>query len=90
MTDHAPLLPAYKAPNKPKQLKVDRHRTKLLPFRYNVVYEPGKIPPVITVHDTHLLTQISLKKKELTGLLRMKLTFSSSITYRNNSFRPSL
>ena len=42
---HAPLLPSYNAPNKPKQLRVDRHRTKLLPFRYNVVYEPGKMTP---------------------------------------------
>ena len=45
VTDHAPLLPAYKAPNKPKQLKVDWHRTKLLPFWYNIVYDPGKITP---------------------------------------------
>ena len=45
VTDHAPLLPAYNAPNKPKQLRVDRHRTKLLPIRYNVVYEPGKMTP---------------------------------------------
>ena len=38
VTDHAPLLPVYNAPNKPKQLRVDQHHTKLLPFRYNVVY----------------------------------------------------
>ena len=46
VTDHAPLLPAYNAPNKPKQLRVDQHHTKLLPFRYNIVYEPGKITPL--------------------------------------------
>ena len=45
VTDHAPLLPAYNTSNKPKQLRVDRHRIKLLPFWYNVVYEPGKITP---------------------------------------------
>ena len=45
VTDHAPLLPAYSAPNKPKQLKIDQHRTKLLPFPYNVVYEPEKMTP---------------------------------------------
>ena len=45
MTDHAPLLPAYNTPNKPKQLRVDGHHTKLLPFWYNIVYEPGKITP---------------------------------------------
>ena len=45
VTNHAPLLPAYNAPNKPKQLRVDRYCTKLLPFRYNVVYEPGKMTP---------------------------------------------
>ena len=45
VTDHAPLLPAYNPPNKPKQLRVDQHHTKLLPFQYNVVYEPGKMTP---------------------------------------------
>ena len=45
MTDHVPLLPPYNAPNKPKQLRVDRCHTKLLPFQYNAVYEPGKITP---------------------------------------------
>ena len=43
VTDHASLLPAYNAPNKPKQLRVARHHTKLLPFQYNVVYEPRKM-----------------------------------------------
>ena len=45
VTDHASLLPEYNTPNKPKQLRVDRHHTKLLPFRYNIVYEPGKMTP---------------------------------------------
>ena len=45
LTDHAPLLPAYNAPNKPRQLRVNRHCTKLLPFQYNIVYEPGKLTP---------------------------------------------
>ena len=44
VTDHA-LLPAYNVPNKPKQLRVDRHCTKLLPFQYTIVYDPGKITP---------------------------------------------
>ena len=45
VTDHAPLLPAYNTLNKPKQLKVDWHCTKLSPFQYNVVYEPGIMTP---------------------------------------------
>ena len=90
VTDHAAVLPAYNAPNKPKQLRVDRHCTKLLPFRYNVVYEPGKITPCdyglrYPPPNTDLL-----KKKELTGLLRMKQTFSSTGSYRINSLKPSL
>ena len=45
VTDHAPLLPVYNAPNKSKQFRVDWHRIKLLPFQYNIVYEPGKMTP---------------------------------------------
>ena len=45
VTDHKPLLPAYDSPGKPKQLRVDRHRTKLLPFRYSLTYEPGETTP---------------------------------------------
>jgi len=40
VTDHKPLVNVYDL-NKPKQLCVDRHRTKLLPFRYHVIYKPG-------------------------------------------------
>ena len=45
VTDHAPLIPIYAASSKPKQLRVDRHCTKLLPFSYNVVYEEGEKTP---------------------------------------------
>ena len=45
VTDHQPLIPIYNASTKPKQLRVDRHRTKLLPFSYNVVYEEGSKTP---------------------------------------------
>ena len=31
-TDHKPRIPTYNDPRKPKQLHVDRHHTKLLPF----------------------------------------------------------
>ena len=41
VTDHKLLIPVYNDPRKPKQLRVDRHCTKLLPFRYSVTYEPG-------------------------------------------------
>ena len=42
VTDHKPLLPLYNSPSKPRQPRVDRHRTKLLAFDYTVIYEPGK------------------------------------------------
>ena len=45
VTDHKPLVAAYEASHKPKQLRVDRHRTKLVSFSYNVCYEPGKETP---------------------------------------------
>ena len=44
VTDHKPLLDAYQKP-KPKQLRIDRHRTKLLGFDYSVTHEPGKTTP---------------------------------------------
>ena len=45
VTDHEPLLSAYSDSSNLKQLRVDRHRTKLLSFQYNLVYEPGKDTP---------------------------------------------
>ena len=45
VTDHAPLVPIYNNQRKPKQLRIDRHRTKLLPFQYKVIHEPGKDTP---------------------------------------------
>ena len=44
VTDHEPLLDAYQRP-KPKQLRIDRHRTKLFGFDYTLTYEPGKTSP---------------------------------------------
>ena len=45
ITDHKPLVHIYNNPEKPKQLRVDKHRTKLLPFNYTVKYEPGPSTP---------------------------------------------
>ena len=45
VTDHQPLIPIYNSPNTPNQLHIDQHRTKLLSFQYDVVYEPGKETP---------------------------------------------
>ena len=45
VTDHEPLIPIYSSSKKPNQLRVDSHRVKLLPFQYNVVFEPGKTSP---------------------------------------------
>ena len=45
VTDHEPLVSIYNVMTKPKQLRVDRHRTKLLPFSYHVIYEKGSKTP---------------------------------------------
>ena len=47
VTDHEPLIPIYstEGSSKERPLRVDSHRRKLLPFDYNVVYEPGKESP---------------------------------------------
>ena len=45
VTDHEPLLPIYSSSAKPRQLRVDRHRTKLLPYDFTVVHEPGVTSP---------------------------------------------
>ena len=45
ITDHKPLVSAYNPRRKPKQLRIDRHRTKLLEFDYEVFYEPGSTTP---------------------------------------------
>ena len=45
VTDHKPLVPIYNDKLKPKQLRVNNHKTKLLPFQYNVIYQPGKSTP---------------------------------------------
>ena len=45
VTDHKPLIPLYNNPTRPRNLRVDRHRTKLLPYRYTVIYEAGESSP---------------------------------------------
>ena len=45
VNDHKPLLPMYQCKGKKGNLRVDRHRFKLLPFDYTVVYEPGETSP---------------------------------------------
>ena len=47
VTDHEPLIPIYsdEGSSKERPLRVDSHRRKLLPFDYNVIYQPGKESP---------------------------------------------
>ena len=45
VTDHKPLIPLYNSATRPKNLRVDRHRTKLLPFTYKLIHEPGESSP---------------------------------------------
>jgi hypothetical protein len=45
VTDHEPLVPIYNSASKPRKIRVNCHRTKLLPFQYSVTHEPGKIMP---------------------------------------------
>ena len=66
--DHEPLIHIYNSTQKPKQLRVNSHRTKLLPFNYNVVYEPGKTHPVIMVLVIHLV-KLLLRPRLKSGML---------------------
>ena len=34
VVDHKPLLPLYNTPRRPKQMRVDRHRMKLMAFNF--------------------------------------------------------
>ena len=45
VADHKPLVQIYNDKSKPKQLRVNNHKTKLLPFQYNAIYQPGKSIP---------------------------------------------
>ena len=45
VVDHKPLLPLYNTPKRPKQMRVDRHRMKLMAFDFKVIHMSGdKIP----------------------------------------------
>ena len=43
--DHKPLLPLYNKINRPKQIRVDRHRTKLAGYKFEVIHVPGDSTP---------------------------------------------
>ena len=45
VTDHKPLVNIYNNTKKKRPIRIDRHRTKLLDFDYNVTFEPGKKMP---------------------------------------------
>ena len=45
VVDHRPLVSLYNSPNRPAPVRVDRHRSKLLAFRFKVVYSPGHQNP---------------------------------------------
>ena len=46
LTDHALLIQIYSVEgSKERLLRMDNHRSKLLPFDYNMIYEPGKECP---------------------------------------------
>ena len=41
VTDHTPMIPLYNNSTRLRNLRVDRHWTKLLLYRYKVIYEAG-------------------------------------------------
>ena len=45
VTDHKQLVHIYNSSQKTTQVSVNSHCTKLLPFEYNVMYEPGNTTP---------------------------------------------
>ena len=38
VVDHKPLLLLYNTPRRPKQMRVDRHRMKLMAFEFKVIH----------------------------------------------------
>ena len=64
VTDHEPLVPIYTVESsKERPIRVDNHRTKLLPFAYHLVYEP------CDYGSRHRLSiRNSPKKRKRTGL----------------------
>ena len=45
VVDHRPLVSFYNSKNRSAPVRVDRHRSKLLGFRFKVKYEPGSSNP---------------------------------------------
>ena len=45
VTDHEPLVPLYNNPARPAPVRVERHRSKLRHFTFNLKYEPGYTSP---------------------------------------------
>ena len=78
VTDHQPLIPIYNSPNKLKQRRVDRHRTKLFPFQYDVVYEPGKETPVTMGPVTLQSVPNLMSSKSKNGALRLGQIYTST------------
>ena len=63
VTDHEPLLPLYNGPGRPRQLRVDWHRTKLLAYNFNLIHEPGVTSPC-DYGSRHPPSRTLLKKAE--------------------------
>ena len=45
VTDHQPLVPLYNNPSRPAPVRVERHRSKLRHFTFDLQYEPGYTSP---------------------------------------------
>ena len=75
VTDHKPLVQIYDVanPSKDYQPRVERHRNKIAPFDYHVIYEPGsqgpcdygsRHPPVMTEFTSQQIDDWSIESDD--------------------------
>ena len=76
-TNHVPYYLHTMHPTSPSSWELISIAPSYYHFSRTLCMSLERWPPVIMAHVIHLLIQTSLKK-ELTGLLRMKQTFSST------------
>ena len=70
VTDHAPLLPLYNTPSRPAPARVERHRSKLRQYDFQVMFMPGdKIPcDYGSRHPPPIKEQYTSREKEELGI----------------------
>ena len=69
IVDHLPLLAFYNNNNRPAPTRVERHRSKLRSFRFNMKYEPGKTTPCdYGSRHPDVLAKVTSEEKDNMGI----------------------